>query len=84
MERGNKAAVHHFITQEPTLFGCITGRVEGDFYYDDDDNEDKDNDKDHNKDDNNMYNDISLHNNQQYCACKDDVTRLISLTTTIK
>ena len=51
-------------TQQPTLFGCIPGRVEGDFYDDDDGDEDKDDDKDHNKDDDNMYDDILLHNNQ--------------------
>ena len=49
--------MHHFITQQPTLFGCIPGRVGGDFYNDDDDDEDNDNYNDHNKDDNNMYED---------------------------
>ena len=80
-ERGGteRRAVHRFITQQPTLFGCIPGRMEGDFY-DDDDDEDKDDDKDHNEDDDNMYNDILLHNSQLDCACGDNVMRLIALT----
>ena len=73
--------MHRFITQQPTLFRCIPGRVDGDFYDDDDDDEDKDDDKDHNKDGDDMYDDILLHNNQQDCACYNDVTRLIALAT---
>ena len=42
-----EAAVHSFITQQSTLFGCIPGRVGGDFYNDDDGNEDNDDDDDH-------------------------------------
>ena len=30
-----------------------------------------------------MYDDILLHNNQQDCTCNDDVTRIISLATTM-
>ena len=67
--------MHSFITQQPTLLGCIPGRVEGDFYDDDDnDDEDKDNDKDHNEDDDDMYDDI---------FCNDNVTWLIALVTTM-
>ena len=61
--------MHRFITQQLTLFGCIPGRVGGDFYNDDDDDEDNNDDNDHNEDDNNMYNDnilIILHNNQPW------------------
>ena len=76
--------MHHFIKQKPTLFGCIPGRVKGDFYDDDaDEDEEKDDDKDHNKDDDHMYDDILLHNNQQDCTCDNDVTRLIALATTM-
>ena len=55
--------------------------MEGNFYDDDDDNEDKDDDEDHNKDDDDMYDDMLLHNNQQDCACKVNVTTLITTMT---
>ena len=55
--------MHRFITKQLILFGCIPGRVEGDFNDNNDDNEDNDDDKDHNEDDGDMYNDILLHNN---------------------
>ena len=64
-----EAAVPRFITQQPTLFGCIPGRVRDDFYNDDDNDEDDDNDKDHNKDEGNIYNNDNLfllHNNQPW------------------
>jgi hypothetical protein len=60
----SEAAVHRFITQQPTLFECIPGRVRGDFY-----NDDNCDDNDQNEDDNNMYDDyilIILHNNQPW------------------
>ena len=57
--------------------------MEGDFYDDDGDDKDKDNYKDHNEDDDNMYDNILLHNNPQDCTCNNNVTRLISLATTM-
>ena len=51
----DEAAVHRFITQQPTLFKCIPVRVGGNFYNDDDDEEEENiNDNDHNEDDNDM------------------------------